>query len=312
MLASALSDALSHTLSPLAVSFSTGVALLIACVLFGSHRVLRWPLLLVAYSHIVAELSFIALMLSAMGLWDELVLKLRPNRARSRLLTRLAEAASWEEYREAGRELDRASAETVGWQAQPEHAQYNAAAVQSALQRLRAARAADDVDGLVEALGACVRKSFSGIDHEALYSACWCGTKRLVEAYVDEVVAALGYLRAHALGRGDAARDARVASLLQRAQRVFGRTCLALSGGGGLANFSWGVARALYDQRLLPSLICGTSAGAVVAATLCTHTDAELDALLTSEALVRAHRAPPPARRVREAAAPSRVTARRP
>mgnify|MGYP001409429233 CR=1 FL=1 len=68
------------------------------------------------------------------------------------------------------------------------------------------------------------------------------------------------------LGGVSPAYDERVRSFLHRSQRVFGRTCLALSGGGGLANFSWGVARALLDEGLLPSLICGTSAGAVVAA----------------------------------------------
>ena len=55
------------------------------------------------------------------------------------------------------------------------------------------------------------------------------------------------------------------------------------SGGGGLANFSWGVARALLDEGLLPSLICGTSAGAVVAAALCCHTERELDSLYDGE-----------------------------
>ena len=38
---------------------------------------------------------------------------------------------------------------------------------------------------------------------------------------------------------------------------------------------------------MLPSLICGTSAGAVVAAAVCTHSDSQLDELLRAETLVR-------------------------
>jgi hypothetical protein len=43
---------------------------------------------------------------------------------------------------------------------------------------------------------------------------------------------------------------------------------------------SFGVVRALLDANLLPRVIAGTSAGALVAALVCTRTDAELRRLL--------------------------------
>jgi hypothetical protein len=179
---SALASPLAHALSPLSVSFSTGIVLLFACAIFGSHRVLRWPLLLVAVVHVGAELLVVMVLVAVMGLWDAAVVRLRPSRARSLLLHRLEHAASWDEFLEAGRALDAASDECLQWQAEAEHPQYNAAAVARTLQTLRAARAADDVDALCEALGTCLRKSFAGIDSEALYARCHAGTVRRLAA----------------------------------------------------------------------------------------------------------------------------------
>jgi TAG lipase/steryl ester hydrolase/phospholipase A2/LPA acyltransferase len=41
-----------------------------------------------------------------------------------------------------------------------------------------------------------------------------------------------------------------------------------------------GVLRALRESNLLPRVISGASAGSIVAAMICTHTDDEFDALL--------------------------------
>ena len=272
-----------HTLSPLAVSFSTAVLLILLCTLFGSHRILRWPLLLISVVHVTVELSAVALLVALMGLWDELVARFRAGGLKKDLLAQLKAAHTWTEYEAAGRQLDRESDECNQWRFTAEDPMYNAILVRTTFERLRSARDAGDMETLLGALGTCVRKSFSGIDNEALYAHCHSGTKLLIEKYVDEVVTSLAEVQSH-LG-SDPLFDERVRSFLHRSQRIFGRTCLALSGGGGLANFSWGVARALFEQRLLPSLICGTSAGAVVGATLCTHTDSELSELLTSSQL---------------------------
>ena len=53
-----LSSTLSHALSPLAVSYPIAMLLVFACLIIGSHRVLRWPLLLVAIVHVAVEVIF--------------------------------------------------------------------------------------------------------------------------------------------------------------------------------------------------------------------------------------------------------------
>lgn len=54
---------------------------------------------------------------------------------------------------------------------------------------------------------------------------------------------------------------------------------LHCSHGSGLT-FSFGVVKAFLDADLLPRVVTGTSAGGLVAALLCTRTDAELKHLL--------------------------------
>jgi len=55
---------------------------------------------------------------------------------------------------------------------------------------------------------------------------------------------------------------------------------LSLSGGGALGTYHFGVLRALVETNLLPNAVCGTSAGAIVAAFACCRSDAELGAAL--------------------------------
>lgn len=58
---------------------------------------------------------------------------------------------------------------------------------------------------------------------------------------------------------------------------------LALSGGASFGYYHFGVVRALLDANLLPKIITGTSAGALVACLVCTRTDDELRRLLVPQ-----------------------------
>jgi hypothetical protein len=62
----------------------------------------------------------------------------------------------------------------------------------------------------------------------------------------------------------------------ERTGQSFGRSALMLSGGATLGLFHSGVIKALWMEGLLPRVISGSSAGSIAAATIGTHTDAEL------------------------------------
>jgi predicted acylesterase/phospholipase RssA len=53
-----------------------------------------------------------------------------------------------------------------------------------------------------------------------------------------------------------------------------------LSGGATFGYYHLGVVKALFDRRLLPSVITGTSAGGLIAALICSRTDEELAQVL--------------------------------
>jgi len=80
---------------------------------------------------------------------------------------------------------------------------------------------------------------------------------------------------------------ARTLALVTDAHVAYGRTVLSLSGGGALGTYHFGVLRALVETDLLPDAVCGTSAGAIVAAFACCRSDTELGvSLFNDEELV--------------------------
>jgi len=67
----------------------------------------------------------------------------------------------------------------------------------------------------------------------------------------------------------------KLALFKQNAHR-FGRSALMLSGGATMGIYHLGVVKALFDAGLLPTVVCGSSMGAIVAAGVCTRSDEEL------------------------------------
>eukprot|EP00899_Mesostigma_viride_P028365 jgi/Mesvir1/8713/Mv02645-RA.1 len=119
-----------------------------------------------------------------------------------------------------------------------------------------------------------------GMDNEALYSQTYAGTKHLIERFVDTVLECTKLVRD--APEQEAEKRAKVA-FFTAASRAYGRTALCLSSGACMAYFHFGVARALLDQGLLPTIISGSSGGALVAAIVCTRTDEELREFLTPD-----------------------------
>ncbi|KAI9179084.1 hypothetical protein H9P43_005746 [Blastocladiella emersonii ATCC 22665] len=129
-------------------------------------------------------------------------------------------------------------------------------------------------------LESACKANIGGVETRHLYSHCLVGTKSLIDEYVHETVSALDSLAAAPVDPADpahaweSARAKRV--FFARAAQLYGRTALCLSGGASFAYYHLGVIRSLLDADLLPRVITGTSAGSLIAAIVCTRTDAEL------------------------------------
>ena len=113
-----------------------------------------------------------------------------------------------------------------------------------------------------------------------LYRRSHVGTKVLIEGYIDSALATLNAILTLS-ARTYKATDTRIMlEGMLSARQAFGRSAMLLSGGAMLGLNHVGVLQALWDAQLLPRIISGASAGSIVAAVLCTHTDDEIPTLL--------------------------------
>lgn len=68
-------------------------------------------------------------------------------------------------------------------------------------------------------------------------------------------------------------------------RHAYGKTAILLSGGAQNGLYHTGVLKVLYEQNLLPRIICGSSAGAITASMIATHTLKEIPRLFECDYL---------------------------
>src|SRR3546814_13157253 len=123
--------------------------------------------------------------------------------------------------------------------------------------------------------------------NERLYQKARFGTKRLIEDYVAEVVAALDRIAASRAIPREEKRD-----FFRRAQHCYGRSALLLSGSGSFLFFHLGVVDALWSEGVLPQILAAAGGGSVVAAIVCSRRARAFRAFLASVRLPHPDRPP--------------------
>jgi len=174
----------------------------------------------------------------------------------------------------AGRALELDELEQrADWKDQATSDIYNYELLSDRLRELKVNRELRDTRGLARALREGLHHDLGNMGDIRLYQQCHFGTKRLIEEYVDEVCECLTFL---SNTRIEGMHEGRKLDFFKDILLSFGRPALLLSGGASLGAFHIGVVKALWEHDLLPQVINGSSSGAIVAATLGTHTDDEL------------------------------------
>ncbi len=153
----------------------------------------------------------------------------------------------------------------------------------SRLKELEDAQISSDVRRMMHLVRTALSRDIGGISNASLYNHTHTGTKHLVERYIKTSVDLIQTLidrtrSAAALPKGLTHRE--MLDQLLLARRSYGRSALILSGGSVYGMAHIGVLKALYERRLLPRIISGTSAGSIVAAVVCTRTDEEIPEML--------------------------------
>ncbi len=204
------------------------------------------------------------------------------RRRKKELLQALNEASDYPQWLDAARALDELNG-ALAWRATESSRFYDYRNIRKRLNRLRALRKKGDNHGLLFALNEGIHGNMGGMGRPLLYNRAYTGTKILIEEYVDEISSALVYLAD--LDDPEISFSEKL-DFFRRASHCYGRTALMLSGGATLATFHIGVIRALLEQQLVPTVLSGSSAGALVAAVLGTHHDDELKEMLQPHRLI--------------------------
>lgn len=188
----------------------------------------------------------------------------------------LAEATSYAEWYEAATELDRHEGRDK-WREELESDDYDYRLLSSRVRLLKKLRRKRDVDRTIFRLREELHGNLGNMANPALYQHARTGTKKLINQYLDEVSTCLQLL---CDTETDALPPMRKRRFLKRAARSFGRSCLLLSGGASQGLFHLGVIKELETEGIMPRVITGSSAGAIIAGIVASHTDEELEELL--------------------------------
>ena len=189
------------------------------------------------------------------------------------LQQQMDQAVTYEQWSQFAQQHDEISGQK-GWRAVDKTSQYDYSQIRLRLDKLRQLRARQDYQGLLFTLNEGIHGNLGGMGRHSLYSRAKFGTKTLIEQYVDEIDDSLRFL---AELESDDITTQQKLDFFYRANICFGRSALMLSGGGVLGFYHMGVVKTLLTEGLLPRVISGSSAGALVAAVIGTHTDKELE-----------------------------------
>jgi predicted acylesterase/phospholipase RssA len=196
--------------------------------------------------------------------------------ASNRLERALANSTSYEEWYASALELDRLEKKDH-WREVQESPEYDHRLIASRVKLLRKLRREQNFDLMMFRLREELHGNLGNMANPALYQHARTGSKKLINEYLDEVSAALNLLADSNVKDLTPMRKRR---FLKRAARSFGRSALLLSGGASLGLFHLGVIEELEEQGIMPRVITGSSAGAIIAGIVATHTDSELAEML--------------------------------
>ncbi|KAF2402875.1 patatin-domain-containing protein [Trichodelitschia bisporula] len=200
---------------------------------------------------------------------------------RQALNLRMSEAVTYSAWRAAATELDKLEGRDE-WKAEDEDPIYDAEHVAARLAELEEARFSCDLRRILSLVRTSLTRDLGGMGDLRLYKYAHIGTKRLIERYIEAACAAIQTLveLTESLQEGGGITSHEVLEQLLNTRQAFGRSALLLSGGGTFGMAHIGVVKSLWHAKLLPRIICGSSAGSIVCAVLCTKTDAEIPTVL--------------------------------
>ena len=230
----------------------------------------RYPFLILCTVALIIDLILYWTLRGIVSTWEHFHHRLTAVR---KLKETLRNSKNYEEYKSTAQELDKRLGHNE-WKGKPTRL-FDERLLKRVTEEMKQNRTLFRTRALMDTLlTSAIKSDLGGIENEELYSRCYYGTKYTIDEYVNEVVDSINYV-----GESIDVGPQEKFTFFRHASKLYGRTALCLSGGAGLAWFHMGVCKSLFEQKLLPTVFTGASAGSMVAAMICVRTNDELDEL---------------------------------
>ncbi|KAG0312849.1 hypothetical protein BGZ97_010786 [Linnemannia gamsii] len=239
-----------------------------------SYTLLRVPLMALIFGIIAVEMWMYVCIRQIVNMWEYFVTW---RGRRNQLRKDLRNATTYGTWKAAAQRLD-TYMKKDDWKNDPDFGYYDYNLLSRVNRNLRLSREGNRIEELKDHLQGVVKSNFGGVENARLYSQTYHGTKKPIEDYVREVTTSL-----QSVTESVKLTDEDKQSFLKSIYKNYGRTALCLSGGAGFGYYHLGVVRALLQAGILPTVVTGTSAGALMAALTCCRTDEELNEVLVPE-----------------------------
>lgn len=207
--------------------------------------------------------------------------KINPHQAYlvKKLTRQLALAESYEEWKSIALKLDEETG-AQEWKFDNRSPYFDAEIIAYRLNLLRRYLAHHRVPDLIYILREGLSHDVANIGHPMLFTSTYIGTKKIIEDYIDEVCRALKYIASSPCEKTSLQEKI---SFFENCAQVYGQPAIMFSGGATLGLFHTGVCKVLFEQDLMPKVLSGSSAGAMMTAMLGISSHDDLNQLLTGE-----------------------------
>jgi len=193
----------------------------------------------------------------------------------------IANANDYQTFREASLRHDEISGAN-DWKADDRSSDYDFQLIRKRVARIKAALAHGDAAALMSILHEGIHGNLGNLANPKLEQNSRLGSKLLIEDFIEQVCLSLDFIYNADEEEVDFYEKL---SFFDETSHAYGQSCLMLSGGAGLGFFHAGVVIALLEQDLIPEVVSGASAGAIIAALIGTRHKHELAEILSAESI---------------------------
>ncbi len=185
------------------------------------------------------------------------------------------QAETQDEWMDLAERIDSIQGNDV-WRSNPDCQLYERERISARIDEFVHLMRRGDIFDLMFVLRGGIGRNKFGLLHQGLFTKALAGSKLLIETYHNVVCAALDFVCDAPVPPNEAPipTEARLA-FFNETRHSYGRTALLLSGGAALGFYHVGVVKTLMENRLMPRVIGGSSAGSILCAMIGTRTDDE-------------------------------------